>query len=135
MELCSTKNQSIILGLVHQRGPNHASRIVLRDVVRHANESSIAGIEEYRILQLMPCFSMPQYVRFHNHQHFVKIGILECTPRSLLKMNTVRLVKSFFNQNGFSHELLSRIVAKSALHLQTVSGTTLASIKRRSRNG
>lgn len=75
------KSQIFHLGLIHQRGSTQvmhsliqqiSSKTVSTDMSEHASST-------IHILQLMPCFSMPQYAALHLYGTQVKIRMLECT--------------------------------------------------------
>ena len=60
---------------MHQRGPYAATAKLIKEISNAPNDSVVPQ----RILQLMPCFSLPQYAYFHGYN--VEIYMLECTKR------------------------------------------------------
>ncbi|VDM47054.1 unnamed protein product [Toxocara canis] len=64
---------ALYLGLYHQVGPMSASEFIAN------NAKMIYGINEhFNVLQLMPCYSMPQYC--HLHELNCTVRALDCSP-------------------------------------------------------
>uniref|UniRef100_A0A915CSG3 Uncharacterized protein n=1 Tax=Ditylenchus dipsaci TaxID=166011 RepID=A0A915CSG3_9BILA len=70
---------ALYFGLVHQRGPHAAANFVFSRILEPNPNTTV------HILQLMPCFSMPQHSSLHPHT--VHIRMLDCTA-SLESMNS-----------------------------------------------
>lgn len=58
-------------GMYHQSGPFTASDFI-------ATDAAAAPSKPFGVLQLMPCYSMPQYAHFHGFH--VSIHSLDCSP-------------------------------------------------------
>lgn len=81
-----------ITGLIHQRGPNAVSAVIRNELSKLPRLSRPYYITQVRYcfiefskklfnlqIQLMPCYSLPQYSAFH--QYNVEIRMLRCTER------------------------------------------------------
>ncbi|KAL3076713.1 hypothetical protein niasHS_013509 [Heterodera schachtii] len=62
-------------GLVHQRGPSAVNGRLIELI-----DTWGPNRERIKILQLMPCFSLPQYAHLHPFSNKTSIQMLDCSP-------------------------------------------------------
>uniref|UniRef100_A0AC34G2V4 Mannosyltransferase n=1 Tax=Panagrolaimus sp. ES5 TaxID=591445 RepID=A0AC34G2V4_9BILA len=93
----------------HQRGVLEATKDIVEDISLRRPSNSIV-----HIVQLTPCYSMPQYAYFH--QLPVEHHMLDCTPNLLNKPNYIDEsdlfhadpVKFLYNADNYEEYLLHR---------------------------
>uniref|UniRef100_A0A914I2I2 Mannosyltransferase n=1 Tax=Globodera rostochiensis TaxID=31243 RepID=A0A914I2I2_GLORO len=67
---------AVYFGLIHQRGPAAVNGRLIELVDGLANSR-----DHIKILQLMPCFSLPQYAHLHPYANITEIKMLDCSPK------------------------------------------------------
>ncbi|VDN05192.1 unnamed protein product [Thelazia callipaeda] len=82
---------ALYFGLIHQVGTFSATSWISKDAQSRFHEE-----KHFVVLQLMPCFSLPQYSYFHNFN--ITITALDCSPNLLHKANYVDQA-DFFHEN------------------------------------